>query len=102
MLVRLLHYTFIIVYRKEKGAGFHISPFCYLGFLLFLNLPRFRLTKRFNKKDIRKLIVAPREASRTVTRISSERIRLRDERKVPLAVPIQMEDSKSIVFPFSS
>lgn len=86
---------------KDKGSlGFGgllvliyflpIFRFGYLDFLFLLNLPSFGFRKRFRKHDIRKLITAPIEARMAVIKISSIWIMLKEDRKVPQAVPIQM------------
>src|SRR5690554_6589229 len=62
----------------------------YLLFFLFLDLSIRGFRTRFRIQDIRKLTTAPKEARKTVMTISSIPIKLRDDRKVPPAVPNQM------------
>src|SRR5690606_12491108 len=66
-------------------------PTNYFLLLLFLDLSIRGLRTRFRIQDIRKLTTAPKEARKTVMTTSSIPIKLRDDRKVPPAVPIQME-----------
>lgn len=75
--------------------------FVYFDFLFFLTLSSFGFRRMFRKQDNKKLTIAPIDARRTVITISSALIRLREDKKVPLAVPIQIEaELVSIIFRF--